>query len=48
MRPNDKDTDNPPDVDGASQAVGVVGKLLNVFADHDSQLATGGYAQRVF
>ena len=43
-----KDTDNPPDIDGASQAVQVLGKLFNVFADHRGQLATSRYPQRIW
>jgi len=44
---NWKDTDNPPDVNGASQAIRVLRKLVNVFANHHSQLANSRYSQRV-
>ena len=43
-----KDTDNPPDVDGAVHAVGVLGERVDAFRDDDGEEASRGIAQSIW
>ena len=42
-----KDTNNPPDINGASQTIRILRKLFNVFANHHGQFATSRCSQCV-
>ena len=42
-----KDTDNPPDVDGALDLVGVAGVLLDLFGDEHREASGLNVPQRV-
>jgi len=40
-----KDTDNPPDVDRASESVSVLWKLADTFDDHRRKMALADHSQ---